>query len=68
METNHFPTPLAAELDAQGLSQYEFAQRLNVSESQVSKWATGRRTPIRAHRTLIARKLKVSEEQLWPAS
>lgn len=67
MSTNHFPTRLAAELDAQGLSQYEFAQRLNVSESQVSKWATGRRTPIRAHRALIAKKLKVNEEALWPS-
>jgi transcriptional regulator with XRE-family HTH domain len=66
METKHYPTPLAAELAARNLSQIEFARQIGFSESQVNRWSTGRTTPIRVHRELIARKLKISEEQLWP--
>lgn len=46
-------------------TQAEFANRMGVADTQISRWVRGD-TPIRAHRREIARRLGVSAEELWP--
>ncbi len=57
---------LARAIEASGMTQYELAFSIRVSESQVSRWVNGAK-PHRLMQPVIAQALDVKPEELWPA-
>ena len=49
---------------ASGLLQSELAGRLNVTQSAVARWETGKNPPLKKYHKLIARALRVSEADI----
>lgn len=50
------------------IPQYELAQRVGITETRLSRLATGRATPNSTERTSLARALNVDPDRLFPQS
>jgi len=61
-------TPLKLAIVASGLRAYEVADRIGRSEPELSRWATGRRTPPEDVQRALADVLGQPAEALFPES
>ena len=53
---------------AAGLTQAELAKKMNVDQSAVSLWETGKTSPLRKYRKKLARLLNCTEADLLEVS